>query len=66
MRNFKCNQNQILFLTYVIFGLFLSIFFDLLLSTHIYTLSVLGVFLGFITLTLIFKIIFLIQNKKHI
>lgn len=66
MRNSTYKQNKIFILAYVIFGLFMGLFFDLLLSTHIYTLSILSIFLGFFILGIIFKIILSCQNKKHI
>ena len=64
MRNSTYKQNKIFILAYVIFGLFMGLFFDLLLSTHIYTLSLLSIFFGFFILGVIFKIILSCQNKK--
>ncbi|PWW85098.1 hypothetical protein CYK87_02495 [Clostridium perfringens] len=65
MRNSTYKQNKIFILAYVIFGLFMGLFFDLLLSTHIYTLSILSIFLAFI-LGVIFKIILSCQNKTYL
>lgn len=66
MKIFESKKCIIFVLAYVIFGLSMSVFFDFLLFTHIYTLSVLSIFLGFIIIASIFKLVFLIQKKEHI
>lgn len=66
MKIFESKKCIILVLAYVIFGLSMSLLFDFLISTHIYTLSILSIFLGFIIIASIFKLFLLIQKKKHI